>query len=521
MFSGYDPNAAEEHVVLPSQKTTSPTIPTYFSSAVLDLFNQSSAQKQDGSTSLVDLDVPQVSRLSVNTTPIPDSAANPTYFTDTNESVIKRVERSCRFRDLLYTLVFMGSLGIILAIFFISLIHLKASDDLTVVLTLMLLERKEYLIYFAMLTAVATVFSLMYIELVKRFTRQTVYVSLALSGLSLFAMAIYEFIKFQFRMAIWDILLGASCLLVIVQWRDRLTFTSQLLREIVPLVYKKKPLTILTAHALCVFTVIFMIFWITTTYLLAVSIYESGAPVTIWDFLTLFLYFMYFWFLRAMNGMIHLTISGGVSSWYYNDYTSSSSFMSITRANIGAFGSVCLGSLILTVLQPFRFYYCGYIMCGLQSRLEKYNKYAFVQLATTGKTYMQSCEDTDAIMKSSQMNHVLNQSVIGTAMWFSSILCGVITGAASIIIMGVYFESFNATLFWYIYIVFAQSAFMFGFGFCWMALSVVDAAASSIFVHFATQPDALEQHHPFLYELLKSKLPGGTSTREMNHFTIV
>jgi len=68
----------------------------------------------------------------------------------------------------------------------------------------------------------------------------------------------------------------------------------------------------------------------------------------------LFLVFSLYWVWQFVASTVHVTVAGAFASWYFFGSRASSVVLSSLRRGFWSAGSVCLGSLIVSILQFIR-----------------------------------------------------------------------------------------------------------------------------------------------------------------------
>jgi hypothetical protein len=106
---------------------------------------------------------------------------------------------------------------------------------------------------------------------------------------------------------------------------------------------------------------------------------------------------------QVIKGLVNLTAAGVFSSWYFfaPNVPRYPTWLSFRRGISTSFGSVCLGSLVLSCVRILRFFSGKKTLClGLLfnrifSRIfQLFNRYAFTQIAIYGTTFCESAKAT-------------------------------------------------------------------------------------------------------------------------------
>merc|ERR1711924_142635 len=75
---------------------------------------------------------------------------------------------------------------------------------------------------------------------------------------------------------------------------------------------------------------------------------KAGIPIMFYFFLT------YFWGLNVFSNTLHVTTAGAFCEWWFEGperQNKSKVFTSLYRATTSSFGSICYGSLLISIVQ--------------------------------------------------------------------------------------------------------------------------------------------------------------------------
>ncbi|CAG8674682.1 9059_t:CDS:2 [Funneliformis mosseae] len=190
---------------------------------------------------------------------------------------------------------------------------------------------------------------------------------------------------------------------------------------------------------------------------------KTGQDVTLnWSIL---------WLLLVCVGIViqtwvHVTTSGVFATYYFLAGTpegvpSSPTLKSAKRASTTSFGSICLGSLLVAILQvigallrsaaqdtdnPFGAFCaaCAAVLVGcIESLLQYFNFYAYTQVAIYGKSFWESAKDTWALVKDRGVDAIINDNLIGNVLVMGAFLVGIITALLSYLYTIIFELSFN------------------------------------------------------------------------------
>lgn len=219
-----------------------------------------------------------------------------------------------------------------------------------------------------------------------------------------------------------------------------------------------------------------------------------------------------YWTSQVIKNCFHTTIAGVVGTWWFTPeeerstgFCNNAIYESWMRSNIYSFGSICLGSLLVAILQVLqaiirmsrnnnRNANGGIFLCLLQclfNLLEKFveyvNKWAFVYIALYGYDYCTSGKKVFELFKSRGWSVIINDHLVSCSLGFMQFWIGVLSGAMGIV-LGLVFSlnPFIGGIF----------GFVVGLILSSILFSVVNSALDTVMVCFAESPNNLRLNHP-------------------------
>jgi len=354
----------------------------------------------------------------------------------------------------------------------------------------------------------SAVISFVYIQLVSRFARQMIIGTLIATMVFCVINAILVFASGY----IWGgVILLALALLqgfFYFIWRSRIPFASTVLKTVANVV-QEYPATYYTAYASLLVHFVWVFLWASTIVLV-----QAFAP-NIFYALATFLILSFYWTTQVIKNVVHVTVSGTISTWYFMKGTvgipPNPTMKALRRACTYSFGSICLGSLLVAALQTVRAIINGVrnranniivaiidcILSCLEGLFLYFNKYAYTQVAIYGKTYCTAAKDTWQLIKSHGVEAIINDDLISGVLTLGAILGGLVCGI------------FGGVLGWFVlphyWISAAVAGGVIGFTFVLLTMEVIDSGVSTIFVSFAMDPEALRRNDPELYEKFRER----------------
>ena len=158
--------------------------------------------------------------------------------------------------------------------------------------------------------------------------------------------------------------------------------------------------------------------------------------------LIVFVTFTMYWISEWIKNTMHTTIAGVYGSWYFcpHDFPKGATRGAAKRALTYSFGSICLGSLIVAIIQFLRhlcsvaksqsrqeggiggligyaiFCVLGCLIYVLEWAARFFNRYAFCHIALYGKAYIPAAKDTWNMIKDRGFDALINVSASCRAM---------------------------------------------------------------------------------------------------------
>jgi len=354
----------------------------------------------------------------------------------------------------------------------------------------------------------ALVLAIIWKFLLRVFTKYVVWGTLIFSVLMLLAIGVALFI---FSNVIWFIFFGVVPALIYILlfflWRKRIPFATVMLTTVTD-VTKRYPATTLISFVSVLVQAIWISIWVSTVVFIILWLLPNGSTIS---FIQFFLLVSLYWTSQVIGNIVHATCAGTFATWYFlggtNAMQDNPTLKSFKRATTTSFGSICLGSLIIAIIQALRSSnssrnrngYAGCCLGCLENLIKYFTRYAFVQVAVYGKTFCQAAKDTWHLMTQRGIDAIVNDSIInkvlGTITLISAVLCGVLGGVAGFLDADLNNPMYIAIL--------AFSGFLIGIILVNQAFFVIDSGVATIFVCFCEDPQSLNNTKPDLYQILK------------------
>jgi hypothetical protein len=368
------------------------------------------------------------------------------------------------------------------------------------------------------------VMATLWLELFKHYARTMIWIALLFSPVLQIAMAIaFLTVLHSLWAAILCLISAAFNLLFVYLVRRRIQFSANILTIVVQVLQEYRATT-----AVAFFAVLLQMVWVIVWLVAAagtmhsfrnqeytetdpntgVVTYHQSSNAAVgcaWFFLLV----SFYWSTQVIRNICHVTTAGVVASWYFlapNNMPHNPTVGALKRASWSSLGSICLGSLIISVVKAMRAMVnmgrradhpiarC-IILClidMLERAIAYFNIYAFTQIAIYGKPYCKAASDTWALLTSSGIQALINDDITGAVLFFASLMTGLVGAATA----GILAKTILPVPLWGLW---ALVGGLLSMGICIVAMEVVASAVVALFVCWAEDPQAMLNTKPHLY----------------------
>lgn len=229
-----------------------------------------------------------------------------------------------------------------------------------------------------------------------------------------------------------------------------------------------------------------------------------------------FVFFAGYYISEVIKNVIHVTIAGIYGTWYYLAGSDQGepkwpALGAFKRAMTYCFGSICFGSLIVSILQMIRGLVqalrtnsfengdicagCGFLILDLilgflDWMVQYFNHYAYIFVALYGKPYIQSAKETFNLIRHKGMDALINDCFVNTALQLYSLF------VAYVVTLFAWFYlkytapaynrngSFNAPVMAFAFLIAGQITRI--------SLAVIESGISTFFVALANDPEVFQ-----------------------------
>ncbi|EPZ32583.1 Choline transporter-like domain-containing protein [Rozella allomycis CSF55] len=358
----------------------------------------------------------------------------------------------------------------------------------------------------ASMLAVAIVFTSFYTYLMYRHAKKLIYFTFIMNIAFTVALGVLYIAQRVMNGAVVMFIIAGLQLIFFYFSRNRIPFAALVLESVVG-VLKRYP-------AMLNVPIVVMIATVTLSVFIAFAMVGSMFAFENGGYSIIFFIFSLYWTQQVIANTGHVTLSGVYSTFYFMEGTgqaiSNPTGSSAKRALTYSFGSICFGSLIVAIIQFLRELlrqsardgsFFGAVMgCCLgyiESLIEYFNHYAYVQVAMYGKPFCAAAKDTWTMVKSRGVDAIINDNFVGTALSFGSLICGVLSAAVAglVIATGITSDSDSVK----IIVIFVVIGLFVGLVIFSTVTTVVNSGTATIFVCLAVDPNSLRRNNPELF----------------------
>ncbi|KAF4141555.1 Plasma-membrane choline transporter [Phytophthora infestans] len=246
--------------------------------------------------------------------------------------------------------------------------------------------------------------------------------------------------------------------------------------------------------------------------------YKTGAIVGVLCGMLL----IYFWATFVLRNIIGVTTAGTVAAWKNAANTPFITMGAWLRAVTLNLGSICLGSLIVAILETIvcilrllawlagRSGNCclacllsclSCIISCIESCIEFFNRFAYSYVGCYGYSFVTASRHVFKLFAAKGWSAIVNDDVTGNVFWLGNIIIGAVTAYIGVqMVDGT--DSARLAMFSHPHVFVAFFGFFVGYGINNLFMSVVASAVTTIFVLWAEDPHGWQLTRPKHYETL-------------------
>jgi hypothetical protein len=390
-----------------------------------------------------------------------------------------------------------------------------------------------------LVTAAAILLSSVYLILARAFTRFIMHITLLLSIALNIGICVYYWITKYYSGAIIFTIIALFSILSYWGFRSRIPFASLLLQVVMDV----------SKHHISVYVVAFvaLIFqaalsvWYVFTCIAIYSKWTPGSPscdnssCSSGKVAGLIFYatFSYLWTSQVIGNAALATFAGGpYGAWYYfgpremGQMPNHPTLSAFGRASTLSLGSIAFGSLIVTLLELLRMILraaeananadghpveaclacCAACFIGcIESMVEYFNRYAYIEIALYGKSYLTASKDTWRLFKDRGIDALVNDSLVGMTLTWGAYAVGMLCSLFGYLYLRLTDPSYNSNGQYTAPVI--LFAFLIGLMCSLTISSAIEAGVSTIFVGLGEDPQILAIRAPALYQMIAELYP--------------
>jgi len=231
--------------------------------------------------------------------------------------------------------------------------------------------------------------------------------------------------------------------------------------------------------------------------------------------LVLLFLFSFYWTHQVVKNHLHTTVAGTVGAFWLTPIMATSHCSpavrsAFNRSSTYSFGSICLGSLLVAIVQTLKDFFeiirshddnvllcCAQCLLGcIENLLDYFNQWAFVFVGVYGYDFLTAGKNVITLFKYRGWSAIITDSLVDSTLTMMSICIGLITAVISAFIASHnQMEVGNWIAPWVI-------GFIVGFVLASTLMSLKASAVNTVIVCFADAPKEFKNNHPELSNIL-------------------
>ncbi|KAH9931154.1 plasma-membrane choline transporter-domain-containing protein [Epithele typhae] len=388
--------------------------------------------------------------------------------------------------------------------------------------------------------AAGLILATVYLILVRTFTKAIMHITLVASIALNIGIAVYYWITKYWSGAIIFTIIAIFSVLAYFGYRARIPMAALLLQVVMDITKHHKSVYFVAFTSLILQTALSV--WYTFVVVASYVRYTPGSSACTSDNscssgkvtgFIIFSTFSFLWTSQVISNVALATLAGGpFGCWYYfgprqaGEMPKHPTFTSFVRASTLSLGSIAFGSLIVTILELIRMLLniarnnanaeghpveaclalCAECFIGcIEGMVEYFNRYAYIEIALYGKSYIEAAKDTWRLFKDRGIDAIINDSLVGMTLTWGAYITGLLCSLLGYLYLRLTHPSYNNNGQYTAPVM--LFAFLIGLQ-CTLTLSsAIEAGVSTIFVGLGEDPGVLAIRAPELFGLIASTYP--------------
>lgn len=238
--------------------------------------------------------------------------------------------------------------------------------------------------------------------------------------------------------------------------------------------------------------------------------------------LLVLVFFCGYYISEVLRNVIHCTVSGVYGSWYYMSKSDQGmprwpALGAFKRSMTTAFGSICFGSLIVSLIETLRAFLqllrngvvtnisnngwaqCGFmiidwIMGFLQWLAKYFNHYAYCFIALYGKPYLRAARETWYMLREKGIDALINDNLINIALGFYSMFVSYLAALFAFLYLRFTSPSYNSSGGYNVPLM--AFSFVIALQICNIANETIRSGTATFFVALGNDPEVFHISYP-------------------------
>ncbi|KAG7701372.1 hypothetical protein KL930_000175 [Ogataea haglerorum] len=311
--------------------------------------------------------------------------------------------------------------------------------------------------------------------------------------------------------------------------RRRIPLSSLLLKQVID-VAQNNPVTWKISAAGTLVSAVFSLATVLVVYgtMVKWGLDETGQlkNKTMFVATGIFVLFAGFYIAEVLKNVLHSTVAGVYGSWYYLSHADrcpqNAGLAAFRRSVTYSFGSICFGSLIVSVIQTLSnvaglakqwaaqegglagyigFYIIEIFASIMEAMVRWLNEKAYSLVSLYGLDFLHAARGAFALVEQRGLSALINDCLINTALGLYSLLvayaCGLVSAVFLFTVQPAWAQNTDGVVDVNVEVVMTVLfASAFGFFVASVATSVVHSGAVTFFIMLAKDPEVYKATHP-------------------------
>jgi hypothetical protein len=230
----------------------------------------------------------------------------------------------------------------------------------------------------------------------------------------------------------------------------------------------------------------------------------------------------YYWTAQVIRNVVRCTTAGTVGTWWYDPSEahgccSNAVRNSYWRSLSYSFGSICLASLIVAIVEAIReFLYSlrengdSFLTCVVdcclrcvESVVELFNRFALVYCAVHGYGFIRAGRAVMDLFRARGWTTIISDFLVDVTLNMMSIGVGMLTGLLCLMLAGTLQPQDNGQGEVTLLAIGFGMGFIVGYAICAVLFSLVSSAVNTVLVCYAEAPNEFQRNHPELSQKMR------------------